>query len=175
MKKSKRKAEKRWKITKLTADWENFKDNKNALNSKLNQLKEDDLSGKIQKAKGNSKAMFKILNSSLNRNQELPLPHHTNSEELANNFNDFFEDKIKKIRGKRGSSSNNSNDDVATFIGSKLNCFKALSQSEIKILIKEMPVKHCNLDPLPTWLMLECLDEFLPIITRIVNLSLKLG
>ena len=38
-----------------------------------------------------------------------------------------------------------------------------------------MPVKHCALDPLPTWLLLDCIDEFLPIITEIVNLSLTLG
>ena len=38
-----------------------------------------------------------------------------------------------------------------------------------------MPVKHCQLDPLPTWLMIECLDVLLPIFTKIVNLSLSIG
>ena len=31
------------------------------------------------------------------------------------------------------------------------------------------------LDPIPTWLLHECINEALPLITRIINLSLKLG
>ena len=33
----------------------------------------------------------------------------------------------------------------------------------------------CCLDPLPTWLFKECLDELVPVYTAIVNLSLSLG
>ena len=36
-----------------------------------------------------------------------------------------------------------------------------------------MPDKTCDLDPLPTWLLKHCLDEFAPVLTKIVNLSLK--
>ena len=38
-----------------------------------------------------------------------------------------------------------------------------------------MPIKHCALDPQLTWLILDFIDEFLPIITEIVNFSLTLG
>ena len=34
---------------------------------------------------------------------------------------------------------------------------------------------QCSLDPLPTWLVKECIDVLLPILTRIVNLSLLHG
>ena len=50
-----------------------------------------------------------------------------------------------------------------------------MSDKEVKKLILNMPVKHCKLDPLPTWLIVECIDEFLPIITKIVNISLTTG
>jgi len=33
--------------------------------------------------------------------------------------------------------------------------------------------KSCRLDPIPTWLLKECLGTLLPVITRIVNLSLS--
>ena len=36
-------------------------------------------------------------------------------------------------------------------------------------------VKHCKLDLLPTWLILECIDEFLSIIIDIVNISMTTG
>ena len=38
-----------------------------------------------------------------------------------------------------------------------------------------MGTKHSKLDPLPTWLVKECLTEFLPIISKIINTSLKIG
>jgi hypothetical protein len=50
-----------------------------------------------------------------------------------------------------------------------------LLPQEVKELINEMPTKHCDLDPMPSGLVKDCSDELLPIITEIVNLSLKLG
>ena len=141
----------------------------------MNKLKSDDLRSKIQQTKGNSKAMFKILNASLNRKQELPLPHHNNDEHLANEFNQFFDEKIKMIRSKLDSSIGTASNDAYANVQNKLSQFKALSESEVKKLITNMPVKHCQLDPLPTWLLLECIDEFVPVITKIVNISLTHG
>ena len=35
------------------------------------------------------------------------------------------------------------------------------------------PVKSCEMDPLPTWLLKECKAELVIIITDIVNMSLR--
>ena len=40
-------------------------------------------------------------------------------------------------------------------------------------MIKKCASKSCDLDPLPTWLLKLCLEELLPVITHIVNLSLS--
>lgn len=37
------------------------------------------------------------------------------------------------------------------------------------------PQKACSLDPLPTWLLCSCLDEVLPILVNIINMSMKSG
>ena len=84
----------------MEKDWNNFKEKQNAINDHLNQLKSDDLWSKIHKTKGNAKAMFKVLNPNLNRKQELLLPNHKNEVDLANEFNKFFDEKIKTIRSK---------------------------------------------------------------------------
>ena len=34
------------------------------------------------------------------------------------------------------------------------------------------PSTSCNLDPIPTWLLKKCLNELLPIITQIINMSI---
>ena len=172
---ARRKAERRWRRTRLVKDWLDFKEKRNACNEHLNQLKSDDLRSKIRKTKGNAKAMFKVLNSSLNRKQEMPLPIHNNESDLANEFNNFFDEKIKHIRSKLDSTASSFSADTETVVPNQLSHFEALTESEVKKLITSMPVKHCQLDPLPTWLLIECLDEFLPIITKIVNLSLTQG
>ena len=86
----KRKAEKKWKKTRSLLDLNTYKEKRNLFNSLLNDLKAKDLSNKIKQNKENSKAMFKVINSSLNRKQESPLPDHNNETELANEFITFF-------------------------------------------------------------------------------------
>ena len=174
LKTAKRKAEKRWRRSKLTKDYEMFKEKKNDYNTFLNNLKSFDLRQKINRTKGNSKAMFKIINSSLNRKQDLPLPNHDIEINLANDFNNFFKDKIENIRSKF-SDLQTVHDKKMINGKSTLHEFSIVSQTEIKKLISDMPVKHCKLDPLPTWLLIECIEEFLPIITKIINLSLQSG
>ncbi len=38
-----------------------------------------------------------------------------------------------------------------------------------------VPNKFCELDPMPTWMIRDCIDEVLPLLTTIVNMSLSLG
>ena len=179
LKAAKRKAEKRWRKSKLTSDWEAFKQKRNALNSTLSNLRSANLTNKIQKTKGNSKAMFKVLNASLNRKQDLPLPCHDDPKTLANEFNKFFDDKIQKIRLKLSTVNPIPNRVIAEpQIDSEvrpLSEFKPLSNEEIGKLIISMPTKHCGLDPIPTWLLKDNINQFLPILTKIVNLSMRSG
>ena len=67
----------------------------------------------------------------------------------------------------------NTNDNVN--IKNPLSKFKPLTQDEIKNIINKMAPKHSQIDPLPTWLVKNCLNEFLPIISEIVNTSLITG
>ena len=42
-------------------------------------------------------------------------------------------------------------------------------------LIEGFPKNSCTLDPMPTSLVINCIDVLLPVITRIINLSLESG
>ncbi len=35
------------------------------------------------------------------------------------------------------------------------------------------PNKYCELDPMPTWMIRDCIEEVLPLMTKIINLSLR--
>ena len=174
----KRRAERKWRRTRSQDDLNHYKEKRNDLNKLLDSLKSNHLSGKIRESKGNSKAMFKIINSCLHRKQQSPMPDHSDADMLANEFNTYFRNKILDIRTKLDSTNHDSPGDKfheSVFNGMPLNKFSALPKEEIRKIVTEMSTKHCELDPLPTWLLKQCLNEFLPLITEIVNLSLQLG
>ena len=174
LKVEKRKAEKRWKKTRLVSDYDLYKGKRNRFNILLNDIKAKDLSSKIQANKNNSKAMFKVINTSLNRKQPSPLPAHDDDTALANEFIKFFDDKITTLK-KKFTHSNTRYHDKCVFQGTKFTEFKPVTEPDIRKLINAMPNKHCRLDPLPTWLTKECTEEFLPITTEIINASLTIG
>ncbi len=57
----------------------------------------------------------------------------------------------------------------------ELNNFNKRTQEEVKEIIFKSPNKFCELDPMPTWMIQDCIDEVLPLLTKILNLSLSLG
>ena len=54
-----------------------------------------------------------------------------------------------------------------------LTVFTQITQDEIGKIISKSPTKSCLLDPLPTFLIKECIDILLPSITKLVNCSLR--
>ena len=57
----------------------------------------------------------------------------------------------------------------------ELGKFSSVSEDQVRKLIQAAPSKSCQLDPIPTSLLKECLDVLLPSITKIVNLCLSEG
>ena len=50
-----------------------------------------------------------------------------------------------------------------------------VTEDEVHKCIGESPTKSCSLDPIPTFLLKDCLDILLPSITKLVNYSLIEG
>lgn len=57
----------------------------------------------------------------------------------------------------------------------ELSAFERLSEDQIKNLIMKSPNKQCSSDPIPTWMLKECLDVILPFLAHTVNVSLLTG
>jgi hypothetical protein len=170
----KRRLERKWKKSGKQSDLDAYKEQRNKYNTMLNNLRSKHLSEKISKNRGNSRDMFRSLNSALHRKVSPPLPQHDNATILANEFSDFFDDKISKIRTKLDNDNPTFPNIPKAFSGSPLSSFRQMSKDEIKKILNNMS-KSCKLDPLPLWLVKECIDEFLPFITNIINLSLTQG
>ena len=65
-----------------------------------NTKKKEFFSNKIQQSKGNSRTLYKVVNKVLDKQQTNVLPETDDIECLAKNFNQFYVDKIEKIRDK---------------------------------------------------------------------------
>ena len=85
-------------------------------------------------------------------------------------------DKITNIRNKLDKNTRPPCIENKLFSGTKLSDFVPLSQDEVRILIKKSKTNHnMMVDPIPTFLVKDCIDELLPLITEIINTSLELG
>ena len=53
--------------------------------------------------------------------------------------------------------------------------FQLVTEDFAKTVVQEMPPKSYDLDPIPTSVLYDCLDEVIPIVTSIMNKSLSSG
>ena len=99
---------------------------------------------------------------------------------MANDINDFFVRKITRIRADIDATEVDDTVPTESGVGDLCTClslssFCPLTESDVSALIKKSAKKSCLLDPMPTSLVVGCLDVLLPVITRIVNSSLSSG
>ena len=121
-----------------------------------------------------SKKLWRELHKVLYRSHDTTLPTYESSKSLADHFATFISNKIMKIP-ESFSSSKSCNTVHPPFDPPKLTVFTQVTQDEISKIISKSPTKSCLLDPLPTFLIMECIDIVLPSITKLVNCSLREG
>ena len=102
-----------------------------------------------------------------------PMPEHSSDRELANEFVDFFMEKIYTIC--------NDLEDTPKFCCPGYNLifkfteFLTLSEDDVRKIIISMETKSCKSDILLTFFLKNHLDKLLPSLTNTVNLSLQKG
>ena len=173
----KRKLERKWKTTKLTIDHEINRNHCAHMNKLLKEARIRYYSEKIESCGRDAKTLFNVTKKLLGREEETILPSTDSSKELAQKFSDFFIDKINKIRdairSKQDTSYVNSANNISIMDVNELEEFIPVSTDELKTIILKSLSKSCELDPIPTWLLKECLNELLPTLIKIINASLE--
>lgn len=122
----------------------------------------------------NQRNLFKVVNSMCVAKVSNELPSCDSPQILADDFVKFFDDKVKSLRKNLDSASSSETISAPSSLLCQVEFdgFCALTEDEIWALISKMTSKSCSLDPMPTSILKLCLDELLPIITRIVHYSL---
>ena len=171
-----RRLERKMKRTKLEIDKQLFKDKKAEYKEFLNNKWNEHYTKLIQDNSADPKNLFNVINKALHKKEDTPFPPGMSDAELANDFNKFFDGKIQTIRDNMDSNQIGMTPiPEAPKYTQQLTEFRLLSKEEVKRLISTSASKHCELDPIPTWLLKECIEDLLPLITQIINLSLQLG
>ncbi len=175
-KRQRRKAERKWRKTRVPTDLDLFNQTKNTYSFMLKLAHRNYYESAISEASGNQRKLFSIIQELAFVKKDSPLPECDSLQQLADNFGDFFIKKIEDIRHQIDSKPCtyqprvNFQPPKCTF-----STFKKLSEEEVKRLIFKSKSTSCDLDPIPTPLLKECIDIMLPILTRMVNLSLQSG
>ena len=105
-----------------------------------------------------------------------PLPSHDSVEELTEKFSSHFVEKISKLHQRlNGTPTPKWSPAASSTCLCSLAEFNEVSMETVRRTIRASPSKSCPLDPIPTRILKACLDELLPIITAIVNSSMRDG
>ena len=123
-------------------------------------------SKKVKDCRGDVKGLYKMVNTLMGTSSDNHLPNCTSDNDLAEEFADFFMDKIQKIRD---SLTGNPTYEPTKKMTSRLAEFRPFDQTEVKKIILSMKSKPCKLEALPTRLLKECIEDILPTITNLVN------
>ena len=171
-----RRAERRHKKTRLTIDYLIMKDREAEVVQIIQSAREKYLLQKIKDAK-DSKNFYKSTDQILGKTKEINLPKNIPINGLPEQFSNFFTNKIRMIRDELDQIDANQSPLYAdnAYSKSSFTSFRLVSEDEVKKIISQSSKKSCSIDPIPTSLLMECLEEILPAFTVIVNQSLKTG
>ena len=174
-KQSRRAAERKWRKSGLQIHRDIFICKKAQVNNLVAKAKTEYYRVQIEESKGNPKRLYQVVNRLTGRQKSKLLPESHCDEVLANKFATYFTEKIVLIQESIPSVSPESNSTQYPEVSQPLTEFAATSRNELKELIMKSNDKFCSVDPLPTTLLKEMLDELLPVIEMLINRSLREG
>ena len=175
-----RKAERKWKETKRETDFQLFKKRRNHVTHLLNETKRKFLTDFVEDNSSDQRRLSRATRRLLGKNDStLSFPDYDDKSLLVNDIARFFARKIMRIRDQIYSTVIADMDtvpgDPIVSDAKILSEFKPLSEAVILALTQKSSKKTCNLDPMPTKLVVESLDHLLPVITKMINSSLLGG
>ena len=117
--------------------------------------------------------LFRLSNQMMGTFRGTVLPSNIPPESLPDKFSEFFVSKIEQIRSSLDPDRPFPTDTVE-FSG--ILCrISANTNDCVKEVLREMPKKSCDIDPIPTPILHYCFEEITPIVAEIVNKSLPCG
>ena len=122
--------------------------------------------------------LFKTEKKLLSKMNDVSFPQYRDKVALVNDIGGYFVNKIEAIRSDIEVCYAHLNRGVRDAVSKDLKVddtrifsdFQLLTEDDVNSLVQKSAKKSCSLDPMPTSLVVKCLDELLPTITCLVNL-----
>ena len=169
-KRERRQAERKWRNTKLTIFKDLYGQAKHKVSKLVHTAKCKFYTERIALA-SSSKELYQIVNTLSNRHPPKILPTFYPSADLPSIFIKHFTNKVEKLRAIIASEHITSTLVTGT-TAATFSSFEKVSQFTVKECILNSAPKSCELDPIPSKLLIECLDSILPSFTDLFNSSL---
>lgn len=175
-----RKAERKWRRTRCDSDLLTFKLKKNYSTKLRNKSRCEFYKSFIGENSSDQRKLLVAMKTLLNHTHEVPYPPFKDKLTFANEMGSYFMEKIDNIQAKldnmaSGLSSLPPSSNSCLCPCSIMDRFSQLSENDVRKCIESSAKKSCKLDPMPTPLVINCIDSLLHVITKIINLSLSIG
>ena len=169
-----RSAEKRWRRSGLEVDKQLFQKARNKCSQEIRHAKSKHVQNVLEEAGTDSRKMFSVVNDLLGKKSTPPVLPDISSEQAAMALSNFFSDKVETIRKNFGDHT-----DLPAvenvFVGTLMEQLSPVSDEQLRRIIMASKPTSFMFDPIPTKIMLDCLEVLLPVLVRIVNSSLQLA
>ena len=172
-KRERRQGERKWRNTKLTIFTDLYKQAKHKISKLLHTAKCKSYTKRIALASFN-KELHQIVNTLSNRHPHEILPTIYHSADLHSIFIKHITYKVEKLRANIASEHVTSTLVTGT-TAMTFSSYKKVSQLTVKECILIYAPKSCELDPIPSKLLIECIDSNLPSLIDLFNSSLASG
>ena len=168
-----RHAERKWRNTKLTILKDLYRQAKHNFSKFVHSAKCKFYTDRIALA-SSSKELHQIVNILSNRHPPKILPTIYPSSDLPSIFIKHFTNKVEKL-GANIASEHVTSTLVTGTTAATFSSFEKVSQLTVKECIPNSAPKSCELDPIPSKLLIECLDSIIHYLTDLFNSSLASG
>ena len=172
-KRERRQAERKWRNTKLIISKDLYRQAKHKVSKLAHTAKCKSNTERIALA-SSSKDLHQVVNTLSNRHPPNILPTIYPRADLPSIFIKHFTIKVEKL-GANIASEHVPSKLVTGTTAATFSSFEKVSQLTVKECILNSALKSCELDPIPSKLLIECLDSILPSLIDLFKSSLASG
>lgn len=168
-----RRLERHWNKFSDVLTWEELKQQRLIYKYMIMAEKKKVIHNKVLECGNDNKKLYSLVNYLTGDLKNNPLPEHSNDKQLADDFVEYFLNKIDTIRESIKDHDiylPSGSDHVPT-----MDSFTPMSRAEILKIANSLKTKSCELDKWPTSILKRALPEIIGIVEKIINMSLKNG
>ena len=175
LRRERRKAERKAKKSKNQDDREAFKVLRKNTTAMAKVKKQEHYIAEIRNAENKPKMLYKVVKTLMHTERNNSLPTSTSDKQLADDFQQYFKEKIEKIRETFTIQTNHMHMESTLGDIKEFSTFELVTEEEIRTIVKKYGVSCSPEDPIPTKLTAEHIETLIPYWLQLVNLSLTTG